>query len=558
MLKRLRIENIAIIESVDIEIGPGLNVITGETGAGKSILIASLELALGERASADMIRTGEKLAVVEAAFEGDIPDHARRIIVDELGLEWEPGEALTLRREISAAGRNRCLVAGQQVGVADLKRLGEALADLSGQHEHQSLLRPKGQRAALDAHGDYGDLMTQCAGLYHGYAALRRRRDELAQQASDHERRLDFLQFQIGELEQVRPEAGELERLAAEEARLSSVEARARASAHAYALLYEGDGEETRAVETTLGEIRRDLDHLARLDPGAAKHAQALEEIRALVGDLSAELRDYAAECEANPGRLDEVIQRVEAIRKLMRKHGAKSDAELVDTMVKLMAERDRVELDETERVEIDQKLEAAAVELRARCEKLRLARAATAKKLEVAVMKTLAQVGMEKAVFKIEVTAEAEPGPDGMDRIDFLLAANPGEGARPLREVASGGELSRAMLALKTALAERDAIPLLVFDEIDAGVSGETAARVGKLLEKLGASHQTICITHHASIAARANHHLTVRKTAAKGRTTSAALSVSGEERVDEIARLIGGADAGDDGRKVARKLMA
>jgi DNA repair protein RecN (Recombination protein N) len=558
MLSRIHIENLAIVEKAEIEFAPGLNALTGETGAGKSVIVGALELALGGRASADALRAGQKLAVAEATFEAPFARSVANFVVKQLGLEWENGETLVLRREISAQGRSRAFVAGQLVNAADLKTLGEMLVDLHGQHEHQSLFHLAAQRAALDAYGDYARAIEEYAGAHAEHSRLRRRQQELAEQARDFEKRLDFLDFQIGELEEAAPREGELAELESEEARLSNAESLAEAAQRAYALLYEGQGDEGASALAMLGEARRAAEQIADLDAEMRDLSEKFSEVEALVEDLGIALRSYASKCEADPERLETVVSRIEALRRLIRKHGAADEAALVTLLAELKAEREKMTRDESERQEIDAKLAQAAKLLEKKGKELFRLREETAGKLSRAVMKTLARVAMEKAVFEADVRWTGEFTADGTDRVEFLLAANPGEGKKPLRETASGGELSRTMLAIKTALAKRDSIPTLVFDEIDAGISGETAARVGKLMEELAASHQILCITHHAAIAARAGHHLSVRKSASGGRTQMGAVVLEGDERLEELARMMGGDAATTAGKKLAKELLA
>lgn len=557
MLSKIHIENLAIVERAEIDFSAGLNALTGETGAGKSIVVGALELALGGRASADVVRAGQRLAVAEAVFEAPIPRAVAKFVTGELGLEWEGTEPLTVRREISAQGRSRAFIAGQLVNVADLKTLGELLVDLHGQHEHQSLFHLAAQRAALDAFGDYEMQIADYKSAHEEHAALVKRRDELLDQARDFEKRLDFLNFQIGELEELSPREGELAELEAEEARLSNAEALAEAANRAHALLYEGQGDEGASALAMLGEASRAADQIAGMDGEMADLPGKIAEIEALVEDVGIALRNYAGKCEADPARLEDVVARIEAIRRLSRKHGVADEAALARALAEMQAERDQMTRDETERNAIDAKLAAAAKQLEKRAKALHESRAEAAGRLGKAVMKTLARVAMDKAIFEVAVEWTGEFTSEGGERVEFLLAANPGEGKRPLREVASGGELSRTMLAIKTALARRDSIPTLVFDEIDSGISGETAARVGHLMEELAASHQIICITHHAAIAARAGRHFSVRKSAAGGRTQMAAVALEGNERLEELARMMGGEASGEAGKKLAKQLM-
>lgn len=558
MLARLQIENFAIIDSVGLEFGPGFNVITGETGAGKSILLGALELALGDRARGDLLREGKRVASVEAIFAPPFPLQLAELIRDDLGLEWEPGEELVIRREITSSGRNRCLIAEQMVNVADLRRAGELLADLHGQHEHQSLFRTSAQRGVLDDHAGNGKLLEEYRAAWDELAALRARKAELAAASGESERRRDYLEFQIQELDELSPVARELTVLEAEESRLAHAESLATEAAAAYAVLYEGGDDDAPTVTSALGEIGRRTDEIAGLDPSAAGLSEKVSEIRALADDLASELRDYLARCEPDPGRLDEVVTRIEEYRRLMRKHGVRSEDELAGIADKMRAERDRIETDDRERGEVDARLKSAEAAARKLAGRLTSAREKGAAGLRSAVLKTLARVGMEKAEFSVRITAKEELGADGADAIEFLLAANPGMPARPLRQTASGGELSRTMLAIKAATAAKDAVPTLVFDEIDAGISGRVAASVGGVMERLAGSHQILCITHHASIAARGATHMSVRKTSSRGKTKVEVLALDRELRIEELATMIGDDGKSSAGRTMAEKLLA
>lgn len=557
MLSHLHIENLAIVERAEIGLEAGLNAITGETGAGKSIVVGALELAMGGRASADAVRAGQKLAVAEATFEPPFSRGIADLVTRNLELEWDPKEPLPVRREISGQGRSRAFIAGQLVNVADLKSLGELLVDLHGQHEHQSLFHVSAQRGALDAYGEYEALLENYKAAHGAHQNLLRRQKELADQARDFEKRSDFLNFQIGEIEEVNPREGELAELEAEEARLSNADALAAAAANAYALLYEGTEEGGASALALLGEASRAMGQIADLDAEMKDVPAKAAEIEALVEDLGLTLRKYAARCEADPERLEAVVSRIEALRRLMRKHAAENEERLLNILRELQTDRDRMTRDESERREIDAKVAASAAELETRGRALFEARCQAALRLGRTVSRTLARVAMEKAVFEARVEWTGDFTADGGDRVEFLLAANVGEGKKPLREVASGGELSRTMLAIKAALARKDSIPTLVFDEIDAGISGETAARVGKLMEELAGSHQVICITHHASIAARAAHHLSVRKSASGGRTQMSTVPLEGEERLEELSRMMGGDGQSAAGKKLAKQLL-
>jgi DNA repair protein RecN (Recombination protein N) len=557
MLQTLSVRNLATVESARIEFGPGLTALTGETGAGKSILVGGLELALGERAGGESIRPGATLASAEAVFDGHLSEELAVWMTSELGLEWAPGAPLALRRELSRTGRNRCFINDQVVQVADLKRLGEALVDFHGQHEHQSLLRAAAPRRALDAFADHPALLMTYGAQWQALSRLRARRRELEAAAADFERRLEYLTYQLDELEKLNPRPGESASLEQEETLLARADALARAAAEGFALLYEGLGDEQPSALGRLAEVARRVAEIAEVDPAFAAYAARLEDHKAGLEDLAWAMRDFAERVQSEPARLDEVIGRREALRALIRKHGG-DEEKLFAAWEALRAERDAMTRDDAERREMTARLAETQSALRQAGEKLAASRRKAAEKMKRQIERLLGDLAMDKARFEISFVALTEPGAGGLEEVDFLLAANPGLPAAALRKVASGGELSRVMLALKSILAGRDAIPTLIFDEIDAGVSGETSRRVGKVMEKLGASHQILCITHHAPIAARAGRQIEVRKTTRRGSTFSEVAPLEGDARLDALARMMGGDAAGEEARKLARRLMA
>ncbi len=554
MLQSLTIQNLATIERLALAPVAGLNALTGETGAGKSVLIEGLELALGGRASAETVRAGAKLAVAEAVFTAPLPPTAARALA-ELELTLEPEEPLVLRRELAATGRSRCFINEQLVGVAELKAVGEALVDFHGQHEHQSLFRPDAARGALDAFAGHDKLLARCAAAWAEAATLRRRRDALQQAALDFERRADWLDYQLEEIERLDPQPGEMAALELEEKRLAHAESLGRAAAEGYAILYEGT-EEQPALLAGLREARRRVAELAAIEPAFADALARLDENEGSLADLALNLRDYRDQIEADPGRLNEVITRLEAIRRLARKHGG-GEAELLAARESMRTERAQMADDDAERRRIDERLAAAEAGLARAAEALSAARRAAAGRFARTVLDFLRRLNMEKARLEVAIEPIEQPGPVGADRVDFLLAANPGLPPAPLRRIGSGGEISRVMLAIKSALAGRDGIPTLVFDEIDAGVGGEAALRVAGLLEQLGGSHQILCITHLAPIAARAAAHVSIRKSVQRGAARTEALALEGDARLEELARMMGGDGQARPARDLARQLM-
>ncbi|MEN6626464.1 MAG: DNA repair protein RecN [Candidatus Sumerlaeia bacterium] len=554
MLKRLAIQNLATIERIEIDFAAGLNALTGETGAGKSILIEGLELALGDRASAESIRAGEKMAVVEAIFAPPLPK-ATLALAREIGLEIESGEPIEIRRELAASGRNRCFINDQMVAVADLKTIGEALVDFHGQHEHQSLFRPDAARVALDDWAGHEKLLSTYREAYDDERRLQKRRAELEEAARDFDKRVEWLDFQLEELEKISPRLGEIAALEQEERRLAHAEALGRAAGEAYALLYEGADEQASAL-AQLREVRRRVAELAEIETEFAEALARLGDHESGLEDIAYALRDYREKIEADPERLNEVIGRLESIRRLARKHGG-DETQLLAAWDKLKAEREQMTRDDADRRAIDADLQKAAKKLEQAAGALTAARAAAAERFGKAVESALRQLNMEKARLAVTLEPLPEPAADGADRIEFLLAANPGLPPAPLRKIGSGGEISRVMLAIKSAMAGRDAIPTMVFDEIDAGVSGEAARRVAALLERLADSRQILCITHLAPIAARAASHVSVRKSVRGKATYTEAEPLTNNDRVEELARMMGGDGNAKSARELARQLM-
>jgi DNA repair protein RecN (Recombination protein N) len=555
MLKKLFIQNIATIESMNLSFSLGLNALTGETGAGKSIIIGGLELALGERSSPGIIRSGQNVAASEATFIPPFPKEISHIMISELGLEYAKDESLVLRREISASGRNRCFINDQMVNAGDLKRLGELLVDLHGQHEHQSLFHTNAHRSALDAFAGHEKLLDEYRKNWDETLRLRKRKKELDEEAHDFQKRLDYLDFQIEEIERINPQPGEIAELDLEEKRLAHAETLVRAASEAYAILYESVSEEQIPVLNQLGEIKKCLDDITGVDLEFSKTSALLDEAVVMLEELAFSLRDYAEKSQADPHRLNEVVTRIDSIKRLIRKHGG-SEEEMFSALESMKAERDRMNRDDAERKEISGKLSGAEGQLGKTGRELSNARKKAADRFKKGVVLLLRDMAMEKAEFEIRIENLPEPGSEGMDHVEFLLAANPGLPSAPLRKVASGGELSRVMLAIKSVLAARDAIPTLVFDEIDAGISGEVCRRVALVMEDLAKSRQILCITHHPQIAARATSHMSVQKTIRKGSTFTDLLTLEGRERLEELARMMGGTDS-KAALELARQMM-
>jgi DNA repair protein RecN (Recombination protein N) len=546
MLKELGIKNFAIIDQLRVEFGPGLNVFTGETGAGKSIVVDALNLALGERASGDLIRTGSDEAVVEAAFE--LNSHAPaavRSILREQGIDLGPGEDLVVRRVISAGGKNKVYVNGSLATLATLSAIGAHLADIHGQHEHQSLLAVEQQLDLLDAYGGLLPLRSAFADLFRRYHGLR---SELAAiEAGEREKaqREDLLRYQASEIEGAKLTAGEDDELAAEQRVLANAEKLAGLAAAADDALYASDGSVLAGLRRALTGLR----DIAAIDASLAGTFELLESGRAQIEEAAREVSAYAERVQVDPARLEAVGDRIELLRKLKKKYGA-TIADVAAFGARAAAELAKIERSGEERERLRGEIAALREQLTAMAKEFTRKRTAAGRELEKKVEAELGRLGMKKSRFVVAVGRE--PGDDtidglrvtasGADRIEFLLSANPGEEPRPLARTASGGELSRIMLALKTILIEGDPIPTVVFDEVDAGIGGAVAEEVGRKLRKIASRRQVFCITHLPQIACMATTHYGVAKSVKKDRTSAEVRRLDPKERVDEVARMLGG----------------
>lgn len=563
MLTFLHIDNFALIERTDIEFGPGLSVITGETGAGKSILIGALNSILGGPTNADLIRSGADCCVVEGLFE-IAPDCGMASQLAAMEAPPEDGQ-LILRREIRRRGRSRAFVNGRLVPARQLKQVGGLLVDLHGQHEHQSLLDTAIHIRFLDESGSLGHRAEEVA---HAHDSLVRRESELAQLRSERESLAgeeELRQYQLEEIRRLDPQPAEDETLGREVRVLENQAELAQASEEVYDLLYGG---EDSTVEQ-LGRARRQLEHLAEVDEDLSPRVEALTGLLYAVEDLAAGLRSYSQGLEADPQRLEEARQRLEELRLLARKHGGSLENALA--VAQDLARRDdrSGELD-GEIAAAEERLCQARDAFSILCQQLSRERGRAAVSLATAVKKGLKSLGMPHATFEVSaLTQEDAEGAveidgqryradaTGMETIQFCISANAGEPLLPLATVASGGEISRIMLVLKSIIAERDPVATLVFDEIDVGISGRIAAAVGKKLTSLSVSHQTLVITHLPQIAGLANHHYSVRKSERGGRTITEVQELSETERAEEIAQLLAGETVSDAARRHAREML-
>lgn len=560
MIETLRIGNLAIVESEEVEFGPGLNVLTGETGAGKSIVLGALSLLAGSRASPQVVREGCAEAVVEAVFRTDhLPDFESQL--EALGLVADEHE-LVVQRSVQRGGRSRARVAGQLIPAAVLAELFSGRIEISSQHDSQSLLRTEFHGRLLDTAAGLLPLRSAVAA---GYAKLRALDEELGKLRAaemERERRRDFLSFQVGEIDGARLDAEEDSALRAERSRLAHAERLCEEASAALTLLA-GDfgGPEVSNTADLVSEAIRHLEGVEALDPALAPLLAGLRAAREELRDAAMELERYAADIEADPARLGALDERLAQIEALQRKYGGSID-EVLRFRDAAAAELERLE-GASERAKAIDALRAREVEqLKADAERLSTDRRKASKRLGAAVQSALRELAMPQARFEVALTQIAAPerapcGPGGCESAEFRFSASAGGELLPLRRAASGGELSRTFLAIKSAVREADAGMVLVFDEVDAGIGGRTADRVGRCLAELAGRHQVLCITHLPQIAAYASAHFRVEKCEVDGRPSARLLRVEGADRVEEIARMAGGDEVRETTRRHARELI-
>ncbi|MGI8548459.1 MAG: DNA repair protein RecN [Gemmatimonadaceae bacterium] len=550
MLTELRIRNFAIIDSVTLPLERGLNVLSGETGAGKSIVVGALGLLLGERGSADLVRPGAERASVEGVF--DLENRAELLkLVDERGIETEDARVV-LKREIAATGRGRAWINGTPVTATVLAEIGRALVNLHGQHEAQTLLNEESQRQILDAYAGAGDASRSVADAYATLASVRRRIVELSKRHADAERRSDYLRHVVREIDEAKLVAGEDVTLE-DEARVLENADELRSLADGVAAILNDD--ENGAL-ARLAAAQRSLAHISRIDASAGRLQELYDTGFYALDELARAADEYASSVELDPERLAEVRTRRDLIFRLSKKYGAT----LADVVA--MGEQSRAELDLVDSAEFDvaqlrKQEDDAAARLLASAERLTELRTAAGLAIANAVSAVLPDLGMGNGRFTVVLAPRAEVGAEGAENVEFRVTLNVGYDPRPLARVASGGELSRVMLALKTVLASVDDVPTLVFDEVDAGIGGRVGLQVGDTMRRVAQNHQVFAISHLPQIAARAHHHIVVAKAAKGGVTTADIAVLTPSARVAEIARMLGGDPESKASRAHARELL-
>jgi len=549
MLTELRVKNFAIIESVALPLAKGFNVLSGETGAGKSIIVGALGLLLGERASADLIRTGAERATVEGVF--DITERSEiREFLDDRGVDAEES-LVVLKREV-APGRARAWINGTTVSAALLAEVGRLLVNLHGQHEAQALLDPDAQRRILDAFAGASEQAQRVRQAHETLAAIVREIADLAKRRADAERRADYLRHVVKEIDGAKLVEGEDARLEEEARRLEHAEELRQLASGIVSVI---DGDEDSVLQK-LATIARSLGTIQRIDASLARLQESYDSAYYALEALARELEEYKESVDLDPARLDDVRRRRDLLFRLTKKYGGS-----VSDVLRTAAEA-RAELDLVDSAGLDlRQLETREREARARLAEIAAAlteaRRDAAARLSRAVDEVLPDLGMPDGHLTVALRPLREIGANGAEDIEFCVALNVGHDARSLSRVASGGELSRVMLALKTILARLDRVPTLVFDEVDAGIGGRVGLQVGEMIRHVAAYHQVFAITHLPQIAARAHHHIQVSKGAREGITTADVSVLAGEPRVTEIARMLGGDAESDLSRAHARELL-
>jgi|SRR5690554_1232483 len=563
MLKTLYIKDYALIEQVKVQFGNGLNIITGETGAGKSILIDAVGLLLGERASTEVVRKGSDKSIVEGIFEVTKNKKVEALLQQN---EIEILPELIIRREISLKGTNRCFINDTPVQLSVVKEIGDLLVDLHGQHEHQSLLRKETHIEYLDSCGETEDLLRTYRWLYKSLHNIKNELEELRNKEASLKEKKDLYEFQIKEIDAVSPQEDEEDKLNEELNLLENTEKLQQLSSGLYQALYESEG----SVYDSLVSLKNSFDELSHIDKSFKDVNKEYHSVTSILKEISDSLRNYSSKIEFDPERLNEIRERLGAISLLKKKYGGTIKA--VNEYRKKIGEEYQAAENYSDKIsELEAKLKTIRENCGATAEKLSAERKKVAKVVEKKVVEQLKQVGISYSKFKVNIINEESDTDDyilangksykynysGYDEVEFFISTNKGEDVKPLSKVASGGEVSRIMLSLKLILAQRDKLPLLIFNEIDTGVSGPIAQMVGQKLKELASHHQVIAITHLPQISGLADYHYAVEKFESDNRVVSHIRILSKEERIREIARLMSGENISEASIKGAKELM-
>ncbi len=564
MLKSLHIKDYALIDRIDVEFGKGLNIITGETGAGKSILIDAMGLLLGERASTEVVRKDANKSIVEGFF--DVESNKKvKTLLEENEIEFFP--ELILRREVSLKGANRCFVNDTPVPLSVVKDLGDLLVDLHGQHEHQSLLRTETHIDFLDEFAGTESLLDEYSSAYKEVRSLSSKLNELKAKEFSLKEKKDFYSFQMKEIDAVSPKEDEEEQISGELNILENSEKLLGLTGSVYENLFDSEN----SVHDQLNQIKSQIDELLGIDNSFEEIEKEFDSIIAQVRDAAEFIRKYNSKIDLDPENLEQLRERLGAIALLKKKYGGSVEAVLA-YREKIGQDFDAAENYSQNIIGLEKEVNSARESAGRLAERLSLKRKDSAKKVEKEVVKVLSELGIADSVFKVMIEQLSGSGGEdfviikgkkykadhkGIDNVEFYISTNPGEDVKPLIKVASGGEVSRIMLSLKTILAKNDKLPLLIFDEIDTGVSGRIAQKVGNSLKSLASSHQVIAITHLPQIAGLGNSNFVVEKGTSEKRVTSSIRKLDEDEKIKEVAKLMSGEAVTEASLKGARELM-
>lgn len=539
MLKLLMVRNLALMEDVTVDFDNGLTVVTGETGAGKSMIVEAIATLCGSRMEDVLIRSGENVAEVTGIFQVT-PSVVRQL--EEAGIHADT--EIIIRRKIERGKRQNAYINDQIVSLNLLKELSQQMIDLIGQYENQSLFSAKNHLMLLDAYAGVEHLKATYNNNYFTYVELKKKREQLLTAAKQRDEKIDYLKYQISEIEKANLKPTEEEKLNEEKKMLLSTEKRATLTSEMVTDLYEADGS---AIEH-LARVRKSLNELATYDTSLAELSKRFEDIFSSVDDIHRELSSYKSSIEFSQDRLDEVLERLEVLTKIKKKYGKTLD-EIQDRLESMTKELTLIETHEQEMKKIDEQIVASLQTVDKQAQELSSHRHEASRSLTKRILHVLTQLGMKKAEFEIQIT-EKEIGEHGRDNVEFFISTNPGEELKPLRKIASGGEISRITLSLKTILSAVDKIPTIIFDEVDTGIGGSIAEAVGELLAQVSKQHQIVCITHLPQISIFADNHLLVEKEIKNKQTFTRITKLDSEKRKMEIARMLGG-------KKITRKTV-
>ncbi len=550
MLRELHIENIAVIERAEISLGEGFTVLTGETGAGKSIIIDSINMVLGERVTRELVRSGAPAACVTALFSGIGEGTSRGLL--EFGISPDEDGCVLISRELTADGKGTCRIGGRPVTAAVLREAGKLLVNIHGQHDNQALLLPEKHIGFLDEYARLSDELSQYREVYRQAGEVKRELSSLEMDEREKARRMELLRYQIDELSRAKLQSGEEEELTARRSLLKNASKLTEAVNEAYEALYSEDGfSAAEGISVASGSLKPVLGY----SPELSRAADRLMEAESALEDAIEELRDFRDTLEYDPGEQDEIERRLDQLYRLKRKYGPTVE-DMLTYLSETEEELSRIEFSDRRTLELQALQKALMGKLAVLADGLHRRREAAAKELEREIMEQLSFLDMSGVLFAVSLT-DGEYDRNGRDRAEFLIATNRGEPPRPLVKIASGGELSRIMLALKAVLTGELDAGTLIFDEIDTGVSGRAAQKIGLKLRELAAKRQTLCVTHLPQIAALANRHLLIKKSSDDSRTFTTVEPLDGDGRVWEVARLLSGEDITDAALDNARDML-